>query len=188
MRVTTRAAAVQLTETWIPCVQYSEARVQRPAVPEVTDSRASRREGRLSVDLTRPFRETSLSGSRYTMLCVDDCTCFKMICPLTCKSDTAAALSDIPDTHMTPLSLNIGTIFADGGAKPRGIVLVRPWGGGGNRHYRFQRLPMVTRHKTSILPGPLLRTVVEDSEEDLKESEHSPSEDEPGEQRMESEK
>ena len=62
------------------CVQCSESRVRRYAVPKLTKSRTNER------------AETSLGGNRYAMLCVDDFGRFKLIRFLKHKSDAAKKL------------------------------------------------------------------------------------------------
>lgn len=98
---------------WIPCVQCSDTRVRRNAVPKVTDSRAGILAGRLFVNITDPFHETFVSSNKFAMLCVDDFARFQMIPSLKCKSDATAALGDIIHKHSTPSNLEIGIIRAD---------------------------------------------------------------------------
>ena len=116
-RETARTTDVQLTGTWAPCVQCSEARVRRYAVPKTTDSRADRRAGRFFLDITGPFHETSLAGSRFAMLCVDDFSRFKITRFLKCKSDATAAMREIIATQVSPLGLKIGAVRTDGGGE-----------------------------------------------------------------------
>ena len=54
-----RMSGVSLTRTWSPCVQCSESRVRRYAVPKSTE---------FFIDLTGPFHVISLGGNRYAML------------------------------------------------------------------------------------------------------------------------
>lgn len=53
-RGTAPATGVQLTRTQIPCVQCSEVRVRRYAIPKVTNTHANGRAGNLFVHLSGP--------------------------------------------------------------------------------------------------------------------------------------
>ena len=62
-RGTARMSGVPLTGTWSPCVQCSEPRVRRYAVPKSTESRTNKRAERFFIDITGPFHVTSLGGN-----------------------------------------------------------------------------------------------------------------------------
>ena len=94
-RNTAKMAGIRLTGVWTPCTSCSEARVRRYSVPKTTDTRANSRAERIYVDLAGPFPEPSLSGNRYTLLCVDDYSRFKFIRFLKHKDQAAGALMDI---------------------------------------------------------------------------------------------
>ena len=116
-RQTARMAGIQLSGTWSPCVHCSEARVRRYAVPKSTDCRDERRAGRLFVDLSGPFHETSLAGMRYAMLCVDDFSRYKFVRFLRKKSDATEGLRDIINDDIAPQGLQIGIVRTDGGGE-----------------------------------------------------------------------
>ena len=78
-RGTQRMSGVPLTKTWSSCVQCSESRVRRYAVPKSTESRTNERAERFFIDFTGPFHVISFVGNRYMILCVDDPTSFKFI-------------------------------------------------------------------------------------------------------------
>lgn len=113
-RETAKMADIQLTGEWRPRAPCSELRARRFAVPKITDTRADSRAGRFFIDLAGPFADTSFSGSRDAMLCVDDYSRFKIIRFLK-KDETTAALEDILATHITPSGTKIGIIRSDGG-------------------------------------------------------------------------
>ena len=62
---------------------------------------------------------TSLGGSKYVMVCVDDLSCFKIVRFLK-KSDALAALRNTIAEYITPAGLKIGTIQTDEGGKFEG--------------------------------------------------------------------
>ena len=122
-RDTARMMGVQLSGSWRPCVHCSESRVCRYAVPKSTENRADRRAGRLFIDLSGPFHETSLGGNRFVLLCVDDYTRFKIICFLKRKSEAANAFRDIIHDYFVPEGLKIGVVRTDGGGEWHGQFL-----------------------------------------------------------------
>ena len=78
-RRTQRMSGVPLTETWSPCVQCSESRVRRYAVPKSIESRTNERAERFFIDITGPFHVISFGGNRCAILCVNDPNSFKFI-------------------------------------------------------------------------------------------------------------
>ena len=108
-RGTARVSGVPLTGTWSSCVQCSESRVRRYALPKSTESRTYERAERFFIDITGPFHVTSLGGNRYAMLCVDDFTRFKFVRFLKHKSDAAKELSELVAEHIAPAGIKIGT-------------------------------------------------------------------------------
>jgi len=114
-RQTARMAGIQLSRTWSPCVHCSEDRVRRHAVPKSTENRAERRAGRLLVDLSRPFQETSLGGNRYAMLCVDDFSTYKFVRFLSKKSDATEELQVLINDEIDSQGLQISIVRTDGG-------------------------------------------------------------------------
>ena len=102
-RETARMSGVPLTGTWSPCVQCSEFRGQRYAVPKSAESRTNERAERLFIDIIGPFHVTSLGGNRYAMLCLDDFTHF-LIRFLKHKRDAAKELLELVAEHITPRS------------------------------------------------------------------------------------
>ena len=119
-RGTARMSGVPLTGTWRPCVQCSESRVRRYAVPKSTESRANERAERFFIDITGPFHATSLGGNRYAMLCVDDFTRFKIFRFLKHKSDAAKDLRELVAEQISPSGFKIGTVRTDGGGEFEG--------------------------------------------------------------------
>ena len=75
-RETARMTGVQLSGTWSSCINCSEYKVRRYTVPMFAESRTDRYAGRIFVDISGPFNETSFGGNRFAMLFVDDCTRF----------------------------------------------------------------------------------------------------------------
>ena len=108
-RGTARVSSAPLTGTWRPCVQCSESRVRRDAVPKSTESRANERAERFFIDITGPFHATSLGGNRYAMLCVNDFTRFQFIRFLKQKSDATKELRELVSEHIATSGIKIGT-------------------------------------------------------------------------------
>ena len=119
-RGTARMSGVSLTGTWSPCVQCSESRVRRYAVPKSTEGRTNEHAERFFIDITGPFHVTSLGGNRYAMLCVDDFTHFKFIRFFKHKSDAAKELRELVAERIAPAGIKIGTIHTDGGGEFEG--------------------------------------------------------------------
>ena len=119
-RGTARMSSVPLKGTWSPCLQCSESRVRRYAVPKSTENRTNKRAERFFVDITGPFHVTSFGGNRYAMLCVDDFTRFKFIRFLKHKSDHAKKLRELVAEHIAPAGIKIGTVRIDGGGEFEG--------------------------------------------------------------------
>ena len=67
-RGTARMSGVPVTGTWSPCVQCSESRVRRYAVPKLTESRTNERAERCFIDITGPFMSL-LSAATGTLRC-----------------------------------------------------------------------------------------------------------------------
>ena len=119
-RGTARMSGVPLTGTQRPCVQCSESRVRRYAVPKSTESLTNERAERFFIDITGPFHATYLGGHRYAMLCVDDFTRFQFIRFLKHKRDAAKELLKLVAEHIAPLGIKIGTVRTDGGGEFEG--------------------------------------------------------------------
>ena len=119
-RGTARMSGVPVTGTWSPCVQCSESRVRRYAVPKLTESRTNERAERCFIDITGPFYVTSLGGNRHATLCVDDITRFKFIRFLKHKSDATKELRELVAKHIAPAGIKIGTVRTDGGGEFEG--------------------------------------------------------------------
>ena len=114
-RGTARISDVPLTGTWSPCVQCSESRLRRYAVPKLPESRTNERAERFFIAITGPCHVTSLGSNRYAMLCVDDFTRFKFVCFLKHKSDAAEELCEqLVAEHIAPAGIKIGTVRTDG--------------------------------------------------------------------------
>ncbi|CAN0255387.1 unnamed protein product, partial [Ascophyllum nodosum] len=110
-------SSVPLTGTWSPCVQCSESRVRRYAVPKSTESRTNERTERFFIDITGPFHMTSIGGNRYAMLCVDDFTRFTFIRFLKHKNDAAKEFREPFAEYIAPAGIKIGTVRTDGGGE-----------------------------------------------------------------------
>ena len=119
-RRTARMSGVPLTGTCSPCMQCSESRVRRYAVPNSTESRANERAEQFFIDITGPFHTTSLGGNQYAMLCVDNFTRFKFTRFLKHKSDAAKQLREPVAKHIAPSGVKIGTVLTDGGGEFEG--------------------------------------------------------------------
>lgn len=89
---------------------------------KITNGGANRRAERSFVDLTSPLHETSVSGRRCAIACVNDYTWFKIIPLLKSKSDPAGALSDIPKMHVVPCGFEVVAIRTDGGSELAGQI------------------------------------------------------------------
>ena len=63
---------------------------------------------------------TSLGGSKYVMICVDDFSRFQIVRFLKKKSDAVAALRNIIAEYITPAGLKIGSIQTDEGGEFEG--------------------------------------------------------------------
>ena len=115
-RGTARMSGVPLTGTWSPCVQCSESRVRRYAVPKSTESRTNERAERFFIDIAGPsFQITSLGGNRYAMLCADDFTRFKLIRFLKHRNDFVKEFHGLVAEHIAPADIKIGIVRTDGG-------------------------------------------------------------------------
>ena len=104
-RDTAKKLGVKLSDPLTPCVACSKAKARRNAVPKSTNARSTRRAGRFFVDLGGSMPATSLGGSKYVIICVDD---FKIVRFLK-KSDAGAALRNIIAENTTPAGLKIGS-------------------------------------------------------------------------------
>ena len=89
--------------------------MRRHAVPKSIDNRAERCAGRLFVDLSGPFQETSLGGNRYAMLCVDDFSRYKFVRFLSKKSDATEELQVLINDEIDSQGLQISIVRTDGG-------------------------------------------------------------------------
>ena len=94
--------------------------MRRYAVPKSTESRTNERAERFFVEITSPFRVTSLEGNRYVMLCVDDFTRFKFIRFLKHKCDAAKELRELVTEQIAPAGIKIGTVRTDNGGELEG--------------------------------------------------------------------
>ena len=119
-RETAKQLGVELSGQWTPCEACSMAKARRNAVPKSTNTRSTRRAGRFFVDLGGSMPTTSLGGSKYVMICVDDFSRFKIVRFLKKKSDAAAALRNIIAEYNTPSGLKIGAIRTDEGGEFEG--------------------------------------------------------------------
>ena len=108
-RDTAKTLGVELSGPWTPCVACSKAKARRNAVPKSTNTRSIRRVGRFFVDLGRSMPATSLGGSKYVMICVDDFSRMKIVRFLK-KGDAAAALRNIIAEYTTRAGLKIGSM------------------------------------------------------------------------------
>ena len=115
-RGTVRMSGVPLTGMWGPCVECSESRVRRYAVPKSTESTNEGAE-RFFIDITSPFHMASLGGNRYAMLCVDDFTRFKFICFFKHKIDDAKELREFFAVHIALAGNKIGIVRTNGGGE-----------------------------------------------------------------------
>ena len=79
----------------------------RPSVPKSTEPRADKRAGRVFIDLAGLFHVESLAGSRFTMLCVDDFSRYKIVAFMVKKSDATAVLEANIARYFTPAGLYI---------------------------------------------------------------------------------
>ena len=115
-RDTAKQLGVELSGPWTPSVACSKAKARRNAVSKSTNTRSTRRAGRVFVDLGDSMPATSLGGSKYVMVCVDDFSRFKVVRFLKKKSDAAAAaLRNTIAEYITPVGLKIGSIRTDEG-------------------------------------------------------------------------
>ena len=119
-RRTAQVAGLRLTGKWNACKKCSEARVMRHAAPKSTEARADKRARRVFIDLAGPFHVESLAGSRFTMLCVDDFSRYKIVAFMAKKSDVTAVLRVIIARYFAPAGLNIGFIRTDNGGEFQG--------------------------------------------------------------------
>ena len=89
-------------------------------MPKSTESHTNERVERFFIDATGPFHVTSLGGSRYAMLRVDDFTRFKLIRFFKYKSDAAKELHELVVEHINPAGIKIGIVRTDGGGEFEG--------------------------------------------------------------------
>lgn len=75
------------------------------------------------MDITGLFHETYTAGSRYSMLCVDGFTRFRMFRVLKCNGDATAPLRDIIAMHVAPFGIQLRVVRSDGGAEVYGPFL-----------------------------------------------------------------
>ena len=116
-RNTAKQLGVELSGPRTPCIACSKAKARRNAVPKSTNTHSTRRAGRFFVDLGSSMPATSLGGTKYVMMCVDDLSRFQIIRFLKKKSDAPAALRNTIAEYITPAELKIGSIQTDGGGE-----------------------------------------------------------------------
>ena len=119
-RDTAKQLGVGLYVPWTPCVACSKAKARRNAAPKSMNTRSNRRAGHVFVVLGGSMPATSLGGSKYVLICVDDFSRFKINRFLKKKSDAATALKNIIAEFITPAGLKIGSIRTDEGGEFEG--------------------------------------------------------------------
>ena len=119
-RRTVQVEGLRLTGKWNACETCFEVRVMGHAVLKSTETRADKRAGKIFINLTGPFHVESLAGSRFSMLCVDDFSQYKIVAFVAKKSDATAVLRAILARYFSPIGLNIGVIRTDNGGEFQG--------------------------------------------------------------------
>ena len=74
-----KTAGIRVSGAWTACEERSKARVTRHAVLKNTHTRVDRPAGRLVVDISGSFHQTSLGGKSFGMVFVDDFYRFKVV-------------------------------------------------------------------------------------------------------------
>ncbi|CAN0386005.1 unnamed protein product, partial [Laminaria digitata] len=117
LRETAKSLDVELLGKLRPCTGCSMAKGSRKPIPSSTKTRASKKLGRLFVDLSGPNRTLSLLGKRYVMLVKDDYSRHAWVYFLKNKSDAADAFRKL-----------LADVRADG--VPSKVEIVRSDNGG----------------------------------------------------------
>ena len=88
-KLTAKSLGVELEGEMQPCIGCSMAKGFRKGIPNSTRSRASKKLGRVFVDLSGPKSVPSLGGKRYVMIVKDDFSRFAWLYFLSRKSEAA---------------------------------------------------------------------------------------------------
>ncbi|CAN0366564.1 unnamed protein product, partial [Laminaria digitata] len=111
LRETAKSLDVKLLGKLRPCAGCSMAKGYRKPIPSSTKTRASKKLGRLFIDLSGPKRTPSLLGKRYVMLVKDDYSRHAWVYFLKNKSDAADAfrkfLADVRADDGVPSKVEI---------------------------------------------------------------------------------
>ncbi|CAN0450323.1 unnamed protein product, partial [Laminaria digitata] len=118
LRETAKSLDVQLLGKQRPCTGCSMAKGYRKPIPSSTKTRASKKLGRLFVDLSGPKRTPSLLGTRYVMLVNDDYSRHAWVYFLKNKSDAADALRKfLADVRADGVPLKVEIVRSDNGGE-----------------------------------------------------------------------
>ena len=101
-RKTAEMIEIETTSQWGARETCFQAKAKRHAVPKLTDERASMTGQRFFVGMGGPMKHSSLGGSRYVVIFVDDCARFKVVKFVKKKSNTTAALLSLFADYITP--------------------------------------------------------------------------------------
>ena len=121
--ITRKTAEMMGTETtgqWGACETCFPAKVKRHAVPKKANERASVKGQWFFVDVGGPMKHSSLGGSSYVFILVDDCTRFKVVKFVKKKSNTTVALLSLIADNITPLKLSTKCVRTGNGGEFEG--------------------------------------------------------------------
>ena len=118
LRATTRKLGVTLAGKLNPCIGCSMAKGLRKAIHKTTSTRASKKLGRVFVDLCGPKHVSAAGGKRYMMIIRDDFTRFTWLKFLRNKLDAADAFKEFLADTRTEGDVEI--VRSDGGGEFRG--------------------------------------------------------------------
>ncbi|CAM9287200.1 unnamed protein product, partial [Laminaria digitata] len=118
LRETAQSLDVKLLGKLRPCTGCSMAKGYRKPIPSSTKTRASKKLGRLFVDLSGPKRIPSLLGKRYVMLVKDDCSRHAWVYFLKNKSDAANAFRKfLADVRADGVPSKVEIVWSDNGGE-----------------------------------------------------------------------
>ena len=119
-RETARTSGAPLTVAWSTCVQCSESRVRRYAVPKSTESSTNEHAERFLIDITGPFHVTPLGGNRYAMLCVDASPALSSFASSSIKVTLRKSFANSSRNTSPSAGIKVGTVRNDGGGEFEG--------------------------------------------------------------------
>ena len=109
-RKTAEMMGIETTGQWGACETCFQAKAKRARV----------KGQRFFVDVGGPMKHSSLDGSSYVIIFVDDCTRFKVVKFVKTKSNTTAALLSLVAEYITPQKLSIKCVRTDNGGEFEG--------------------------------------------------------------------